>query len=150
MELDIGALAMWIRAGEDPELRGRHGQRSTTAEQIVEAHQAAPRQGIIGLVEGAYSVHLVDRPLLQVILKISPDALPIEDAINPERSKPFGGPDAGAVQDLRRSTRAHAQVHFAPGAALYAFAAAREAHAGGAALFVDQASDQPVLFETQT
>src|SRR4029077_13978653 len=149
MELDIGALAMWIRAGEDPELRGRHGQRSTTAEQIVEAHQAAPRQGIIGLVEGAYSVHLVDRPLLQVILKISPDALPIEDAINPERSKPFGGRDAGAVQALRRADRARAQDHFAPGAGLHDFAADLEAHAGRAALFDDQAIDQHVRFETQ-
>src|SRR3974390_1573582 len=104
---------------------------------------------MIGLVERAYPVHLVDRALLQMILKISPDALPIEDAFDAKRSKPFGGSDAGAVQDLRRADRARAQDHFAPGAGPQGFAVSFQAHAGGAALLDDQAIHQHVLFEMQ-
>ena len=38
VELDVGALAMRIGAGEDAELRRRHGQRPAAAE----AHSRAP------------------------------------------------------------------------------------------------------------
>ena len=44
VELDVGALAMRIGAGEDAELRRRHGQRPAAAEGIIEPHQAAPEQ----------------------------------------------------------------------------------------------------------
>ena len=94
MELDVGALPMRIGARENPELRGSHGQRTAAAEGIVEAHQAAPEDRIVGLVKRANAVHLVDRPLLQMVLQIAPDALPIEHGRDAERRQPFRGADA--------------------------------------------------------
>src|SRR5664279_209214 len=91
---------MRIRARENPELRWRHGQWSAAAEHIVEAHHPAPCQRIIGLVEGANAVDLVDRALLQMVLQIAPDALPVEYSFDPERRQPVRRPDAGAMQDL--------------------------------------------------
>ena len=44
VELDVGALAARVGAGEDAELRRRHGQRPAAAEGVIEAHQAAPEQ----------------------------------------------------------------------------------------------------------
>ena len=44
VELDVGALAARVGAGEDAELRRRHGQRPAAAEGIVEPHHAAPEQ----------------------------------------------------------------------------------------------------------
>ncbi len=108
MELDVGALATWIRTGEDAELRRRHGQRPAAAEGIIEAHQAAPDKRIIGLVEGADALDLIDRALLQMVLQIAPDALPVEHGLDPERRQPLRRPDAGAMQHLYRSDRAGA------------------------------------------
>ena len=71
VELDVGALAMRIGAGEDAELRRRHGQRAAAAERVVEPHQAAPEQIVIGLVQGADALDLVDRALLQMVLQIA-------------------------------------------------------------------------------
>ena len=138
-----------IGAGEDAELRGRHGQGTAAAERVVEAHQAAPHQRVIGLVQGADARDLVDRALLQMVLQIAPDARPVEHGFDPERRQPFRRPDAGAVQHLDRSDRAGAQDHFAFGARLDHFAALHEAHADGAAVLDDQAVDQHVLFQPQ-
>ena len=138
-----------IRAGEDAELRRRHGQRPAAAEGIIEAHQAAPDQRVIGLVEGANAVDLVDRALLQMVLQIAPDALAIEHDIDAERRQPVRRPDAGAMQHLHRSDRAGAQDHFALGAGLDDLAALHEAHADRAAVLDDQAIDQHVLFQPQ-
>ena len=55
VELDVGALAGRVRAGEDAELRRRHGQGPAAAERIVEAHQSAPDQRVIGLVQRAHA-----------------------------------------------------------------------------------------------
>ena len=137
------------RAGEDAELRWRHGQGTAAAERVIEAHQAAPQQRIIGLVEGADARDLVDRALLQMVLQIAPDARPVEHGFDPERRQPVGRPDAGAVQHLDRSDRAGAQDHFALGARLDHLAALDEAHADGAAVLDDQAVDQHVRFQPQ-
>ncbi len=94
-------------------------------------------------------MNLVDRALLQMVLQIPSDALPVEDALDPKRRQPFRRPDAGAVQHLRRADRAGAQDHLAFGAGLDDFAASGEAHAGGAAVLDDEAVDQHVLFEAQ-
>ena len=124
VELDVGAVAMRIRTRENAELRRRHGQRAAAAEGVIEAHQAAPHQRIIGLVEGANAVDLVDRALLQMVLQIAPDALAVEHGLDPKRRQPLRRSDAGAVQHLHRSDRAGAQDHFALGAGLNDFAAA--------------------------
>src|SRR5882724_10240410 len=147
MKLNVGAFAMRIRTGENAELRRRHGQRATAAECIIEAHQAAPKQRVVGLVEGAHAVDLVNRALLQVILQISPDALSVEDTRDPKRRQPIGWPNAGAMQHLRRADRAGAQHYFALGAGLDDFAASDEAHTGGASVLDEEAVDQHVLFE---
>src|SRR5512133_2370023 len=140
---------MRIRAGENAELRRRHGQRPTAAERIVEAHQAAPHQRIIGLVERANTRDLVDRALLQMVLQIAADALAVEHRLDPKRREPVGRADAGSMQYLERSNRAGAQDHFAFGAGLDDISPFNEAHAGGPPLLDDQAIDQHVLFETQ-
>ena len=116
---------------------------------IVEPHQAAPEQRVIGLVQGAHARDLVDRALLQMVLQIAADARLVEHDLDAERRQPVGGPDAGAMQHLRRSDRAGAQDHFALGAGLDHFAALHEAHADGAAVLDDQPLDQHVLFEPQ-
>src|ERR1700676_1956805 len=88
MELDVGALAPWIGTGEDAELRRRHGQWPTAAERVVEAHQAAPRQRVIGLVQGADAFDLGDRALLQMVLQLASDALAVENGLDPKRAQP--------------------------------------------------------------
>ena len=138
-----------IGAGEDAELRRRHGQRAAAAEGVVEPHQAAPDQRVIGLVQRADARDLVDRALLQMVLQIASDALAVEHDIDAERRQPVGRADAGAVQHLHRSDRARAQNHFALGAGLDDFTALDEAHADGAAVLDDQAIDQHVLFQPQ-
>src|SRR6202043_1656645 len=123
---DVGAFAMRIRTGENAELRWCHGQRATAAEGVIEAHQAAPHQRVIGLVERANAVDLVNRALLQMVLQVAPDALPVEDALDPKWRQPFRRPDTGAMQYLHGSDRAGAQDHFALGAGLDGFAATGE------------------------
>ena len=117
---------------------------------IVEPHQAAPEQRMIGLVQGAHAVDLVDRALLQMVLQVAarrPGAS--STGVDPERRQPFRRPDAGAMQHLDRSDRAGAQDHLALGARLDDLAALHEAHAGGAAVLDDQPVDQHVRFEPQ-
>src|SRR5215213_6605828 len=140
---------MRIRACENSELRRRHGQRATAPECIIEAHQPASDERIIGLVEGASALHLVDRPLLQMILQIAPDALSVEHRRDAERRKPFRRSEAGAVQHLYRSDRTGAQDYLAFGAGLDGFTALNETHTDGAPLLEDEAIDQHVFFEPQ-
>ena len=103
VELDVGALAMRVGAREDAELRRRHGQRPAAAEGIIEPHHAAPEQIVVGLVQRADALDLVDRALLQMVLQIAPDARLVEHDIDAERRQPVGRADAGPVQHLRRS-----------------------------------------------
>ncbi len=103
VELDVGALAGGIGAREDAELRRRHGQRSAAAEGIIEPHQAAPEQIVVGLVQRADAKNLVDRALLQMVLQVAADARLVEHDIDAEWRQPVGGADAGSMQDLRRS-----------------------------------------------
>ncbi len=110
---------------------------------------AAPCQRIISLVEGANAVDLIDRALLQMVLQIAPDALPVEDDLDPERRQPVRRSDAGAMQHLNRSDRASAQDHFAAGASLDNLATLAEAHPDGAPLLDNQAIGQHVRLKTQ-
>ena len=103
VELDIGALAGSVGAGEDAELRRRHRQRSAPAEGVVEPHHAAPDQIVVGLIQRADALDLVDRTLLQMVLQVAPHTRFVEHHIDAERRKPIGGTDAGPVQHLRRS-----------------------------------------------
>src|SRR3977135_830056 len=41
VKLDIGALARGVGAGEQPELRGGHGERTAAEQRIVEHHAGA-------------------------------------------------------------------------------------------------------------
>src|SRR6266851_4261892 len=104
---------------------------------------------MISLVERANAIDLVDRALLQMILQIAPDALPVEHASDPERRQPLRRSDAGSMQHLRRSDRTGAQDHFALCAGLDDVAALNETHADGAAPLDDQAIGQHILLETQ-
>ena len=115
------------------------------AKRVVEAHQAAPQIGVVGLIERTHAGNLVNRALLQMVLQISPDARPIDHAGDAKRSQPLRRADAGAVQDLRRSNRAGAQDHFAFAAGLERLSIPREQDADGAAVLDDEAIDQDVL-----
>ena len=149
VELDIGPVTSGIGAGENAELRGRHGQGTTAAKGVIEAHQAASQVGVIGLVERAHAGDLVDRTLLQMVLQVSPDTRPVDDAFNAERGQPFRRPDAGPMKHLCRPDRAGAQDHFAFGAGLENFSIPGEQNARGAAILDDEAVDQHVLLKPQ-
>src|SRR4051812_31927577 len=93
VKLDIGALAVWFGARENAKLRRRHGQRTAAAEGIVDAHQAAPQQRVVSLIERTDAEDLVDRALLQVILQIASDAGAIQHDLDTERTEPVRRPD---------------------------------------------------------
>src|SRR5438477_804001 len=149
MELDIGALATRVGAGKDAELRWRHRQRPAAAERVVEPHQAAPDQGIVGLVQRLDAFDLVDRALLQMVLQIAPDARPIEHDIDAERGEPVRRANAGAVQQLDRSDRAGAQDDFALCAGLEDLAAPDKPYADGAPVLDNKTIRQHPLFQAQ-
>src|SRR5262245_64930717 len=93
VKLDVGALAMRIGAGEDAKLRRRHGERPAPAQCVIESHQAAPHQRVVGLIQRAHAGYFVDRALLQMILQIASDTSAIEHDIDPERREPLGWAD---------------------------------------------------------
>src|ERR1700740_2464327 len=71
---DSGCTWNWILArarygserGKMASLRRRHGQRSTAAEGVIEPHQAATDQRVIGFVQRADALDLINRALLQM------------------------------------------------------------------------------------
>ena len=74
MKLDIGALLMRIGAREGAELRGRHGQRAAPSQRVIDPHQRAIDQRLVGLVQRGDAGDLVDQPQLQMVLQILADA----------------------------------------------------------------------------
>lgn len=123
--------------------------RTAAAEGVVEPHQAAAEQIVVGFVQRADAFDLVDRALLQMVLQIASHAGPVHHDVDAERREPLGRSDAGAMQDLDRADRAGGEDHLALGARLDGLAVLDEAHADGTALLDDQAVDQHMLLEPQ-
>ena len=93
-------------------LTRRHAQRAGSVQQVFQPHQHLP-QGMINLVVQSPLAAFVDRPNLQVVLKILADAGQIP---NHRNLKPPAQPtvaDAGKLQDLRRADGAGAQHRLA-------------------------------------
>jgi len=113
---------------------GRHGQRPAAAERVVEAHQAAPDQRMVG---PSFSVrmlkNLVDRALLQMILQVCVRRL---GGRAPHRSRAGPSQSAGPMPERCSSwtdpIAARAQDDFARARTSTVFAAPDEAHADGA------------------
>ena len=101
MELDIGAALRRIGAREDAELGWRHRQGASPAQRIVQPHAGFSEQRIVGLVERPRARHLVDGPLLEMVLQIGPDAGTVDEGIDTGCGQDGAGPDAGPLQDLR-------------------------------------------------
>src|SRR5262245_64678591 len=112
----VGALASGVRAREQAELRGRHGERPAAKERVVEAHACAADERTIGLVEGLGARDLVDEPKLEVILQVVADASLVEHDRNAEALQLAGAADAGELENLDRADRAGREDHLAAGA----------------------------------
>ena len=95
-----------IGAGEQAELRRRHGQGSAPEQRIFGQHAARAERRMVALVERLDAVDLVDQPQLQMILQIGADAGPVEHDGDAVLAQMFGRSDAGQQQDLGRSDRA--------------------------------------------
>src|SRR5215213_7419667 len=104
---------------------------------------------MVGLIEGAGTLNLVNRSLLQMILQITPDTLSIQHRRNAELRQPFRGSYARPVQHLYRSDRARAQDYLALRARLHRFTSLHEPHPHGASLLEHEPIDQHIFFEPQ-
>src|SRR5262249_32287000 len=111
--LDVGALTRRIGAREQPELRGRHGERAAAKKRIIERHAGAPDLRTIDLVERFGAFDLIDEPQLQMILQVFADAGLVEHDANAELPELAGDADAGEFEDLHRADRAGRENNFA-------------------------------------
>src|SRR5262249_13365922 len=113
VELDVGPLARRIGAREQPELRGRHGERAAAEQRVVEPHAGAANRRTIDLVERFGAFNPIDEPQLQVILQVLADAGLVEHDGNAELPELVRGADAGEFEDLHRANRAGRENDFA-------------------------------------
>src|SRR5207302_5589992 len=149
VELDIGALARRIGAGEQAELRRRHGERPAAKERVVERHAQLAEGRMIERVERLRAGDLVDQPKLQMVLQVLADAGLVEHDRYAELLRAGGGPDAREQQDLRRADRARRQDDLAPAARLARLAVLAPAHARRALAVERNAFDQASGLEPQ-
>src|SRR5262249_3139102 len=98
---------------EQPELRGRHGERAAAKKRIIERHAGAPDLRTIDLVERFGAFDLIDEPQLQMILQVFADAGLVEHDANAELPELAGDADAGEFEDLHRADRAGRENNFA-------------------------------------
>ena len=103
--LQIGAILVGIGAGEQPELRRRHGQRAAPEQRIFGDHARAAERRVIALVERGDAVDLVDQAELQVILQVGADAGPVGDDGDAVLAQVLRRADARQQHDLRRTDR---------------------------------------------
>ena len=147
--LQIGALLVAIGAGEQAELRRRHGQRAAPQQRIFGEHAGKAEARMIALVERGDAVDLVDQPQLQVILQVGADAGPVGDDVDAVLAQLRGRPDAGQQQELRRADRAGGENDFAAAARAARRAVLPPAHAGRALAVEDDAFGETAGFEPQ-
>ena len=91
---------VWIGAGEDAELRRRHGQRAAAAQRVVEENPGAAEQRGVHLVQRLDAGDLVDHPQLQMVLQVLADARLVEHHRNAEllrAARPGPTPDSSSV-----------------------------------------------------
>src|SRR3984957_14170011 len=104
---------------------------------------------MIGLVQRLDVTDLIDRALLQVVLKIRTHTAPVDQSLDAQWGEPFVPADAGQAEDLRRADRAGRQDDRAGGADFEFLAVAQKHDAACAAVFDDQALDVDVHLELQ-
>src|SRR5262249_10879697 len=129
VELEVGALASGVRAREQPELRGRHGERPAAKERVVEPHARAADERAIGLVEGLGAYDLIDEPKLEVILRVVADAGFVGYDGNAGGFGLVGAAAAGGLENRDRADRAGREDPLAAGARQSSHAVLPPAHA---------------------
>lgn len=90
MKLHVRRGVIGAGAGENAELRRRHGQRPASAEGVVDPHHRPPPQRLVIDIQRARVRHLEDRPQLQMVLQILADARQFmhhRDAVAGERRR---------------------------------------------------------------
>src|SRR5215813_6244718 len=98
--LQVGTLAAWVGFGENTELRGRHRERSASAQRIVEEYLGAAEHRSIGFVQRGDARHLIDHTQLQMVLEVFADTRLIEHDRNTKLPELRGGTDTGQKQRL--------------------------------------------------
>ena len=149
MILQIGAFLVAVGAGEQAQLRRRHGQRAAPQQRKFGEHARHAESRVIALVERGNAVDFVDHAQLQMILQIGADSRPVEHDGNAELLQLLRRADTGQHHDLRRADRAGGEDDFTATARRPRLSALRPAHAGGAPAVEHDTFDQAAGLEPQ-
>ena len=97
VELDIGARLRGVGAGDDAELRRRHGHGPAPRQRILQRHQRPSQQRMIRLVQRLHALDMEHDAQLQMVLQVATHTLQRMQDGNARVLQPGAGTDAGTL-----------------------------------------------------